>query len=155
MTDERVNTISLGIAKKYSAHDFLCGLLEKKYTFKYLLVGKEKKQKDNQEIMATMRGYGSIRAAYPPCVACVTGSNDENKEEYSPPVTLTLPQWRQYVAQGQNTFPGDAIVPGGTTADGAVYVGHVRQNPYTAPLPDISEEDQEAGAQPLKPYWYY
>ena len=103
--------------------------------------------------MTTMRGYGSIRSAYPPCVAAAP--DDKDKEEYSPPVTLTLPQWRRYVAQGQNTFPGDAIVPGGTTADGAVYTGHVRQNPFTAPLPDVSEEGEEAGAQPLKRYWEY
>lgn len=100
------------------------------------------------KIMATLRGYGSIRSAYPPCVMCITG---DEKEDYSPPVTISLPQWRQYVADGQNTFPGDAIVPGGTTADGAVYVGHVRQNPYTAFLPSPNEEDETL----LKPYWEY
>jgi hypothetical protein len=36
-----------------------------------------------------------------------------------------------------------------------VYMGHVRQNPFTAPLPDVSEEGEEAGAEPLKPYWEY
>jgi hypothetical protein len=49
----------------------------------------------------------------------------DNKESYSGPVTLSLPEWRQYVARGYNTLlPG--IVPGGTYS-GTVYRGHVRQ----------------------------
>jgi hypothetical protein len=73
------------------------------------------------------------------------------RESFSPPVTLSLPEWQNYVATGQNTFPGDAIVPGGTTEDGAVYQGHVRQNPFTAFLPPASEEPHENPS----PYWYY
>jgi len=53
-------------------------------------------------------------------------------ENYAPPVTLTLPEWRRYLAQGDNTLYGDAIIPGGTEDEGAVYSGHVRQNPFTA-----------------------
>lgn len=53
-------------------------------------------------------------------------------ECYSPPVTLSLPEWRRYVSEGDNTLYGDAIIPGGTEEDGAVYSGHVRQNPFTA-----------------------
>jgi hypothetical protein len=78
-----------------------------------------------------------------PCFKC--------QEDYSPPVTLSLPEWQNYVASGQNTFLGDAIIPGGTTEDGAVYQGHVRQNPYTAFLPHPDDEPHENPA----PYWYY
>lgn len=52
-------------------------------------------------------------------------------EHYGGPVTLSLPEWQQYVAKGYNTLlPG--VIPGGTmqTAggnSGAVYSGHVRQ----------------------------
>jgi hypothetical protein len=53
-------------------------------------------------------------------------------ESYVPPVTLSLPAWRRYVANGYNTLYGDAIIPGGTEDNGAVYSGHVRQNPWTA-----------------------
>lgn len=53
-------------------------------------------------------------------------------ETYEAPVTIPLNQWVDYVASGQNTLYGGAIVPGGTMDDGAVYVGHVRQNPFTA-----------------------
>ena len=59
--------------------------------------------------------FGSIVEAYP-----------------SPAVTLPLPAWQQYVSQGNNRLYGDAIIPGGTEEDGAVYTGHVRQNPFTA-----------------------
>jgi len=82
-----------------------------------------------------------------PCCNCRL----PNKENYSPPVTLSLPEWQDYVASGQNTFPGDAIVPGGTMDDGAVYQGHVRQNPYTAFLPHPDDQPHENPA----PYWYY
>jgi hypothetical protein len=56
---------------------------------------------------------------------------DEN-EYYTPPITLSLPRWSQYVANGYNTLYDDAIIPGGTMDNGAVYTGHVRQNPFTA-----------------------
>lgn len=50
----------------------------------------------------------------------------------SPPITLSLPRWSQYVASGDNTLYNGAIIPGGTLDNGAVYAGHVRQNPFTA-----------------------
>lgn len=56
-------------------------------------------------------------------------------EDYSPPITLSLPEWRHYVSEGENTLYGDAIIPGGTEENGAVYSGHVRQNPFTANVP--------------------
>lgn len=55
-------------------------------------------------------------------------------EEYSPPITLSLPRYRRYLAEGDNTLYGDAIIPGGTIDNGAVYSGHVRQNPMTADI---------------------
>ena len=53
-------------------------------------------------------------------------------EEYEAPVTLSLPEWRDYVASGKNTLYAGAIIPGGTEqvpwgGGGAVYSGHVRQ----------------------------
>ena len=53
-------------------------------------------------------------------------------ETYVPPVTISLPAWRRYVAEGKNTMYGDAIIPGGTEDGGAVCSGHVCQNPRTA-----------------------
>jgi hypothetical protein len=67
--------------------------------------------------------YLSLLAAYP------------SDEPYVPPVTLALPDWASYVASGQNTLYGDAVVPGDTTMGGAVYTGHMRQNPFTAMIP--------------------
>ena len=54
------------------------------------------------------------------------------EEPFEAPVTIPYNEWVQYVASGQNTLYGGAIVPGGTMDDGAVYTGHVRQNPFTA-----------------------
>jgi len=59
-------------------------------------------------------------------------SSGYNIEFYEAPVTLSLPAWRRYVGNGYNTLYGGAIVPGGTEENGAVYSGHVRQNPFTA-----------------------
>ena len=53
-------------------------------------------------------------------------------ENYVPPVTIPLDEWSDYVEKGYNTLYNDAVVPGGTIDDGAVYSGHVRQNPWTA-----------------------
>ena len=57
---------------------------------------------------------------------------DMNIEYYVPAVTIPYDEWANYVGNGDNTLYGDAIVPGGTIDDGAVYSGHVRQNPWTA-----------------------
>lgn len=57
----------------------------------------------------------------------------KTKENYSGPVTLSLPEWKEYVASGKNILYGSGgIIPGGTiqTAggnSGAVYSGLVRQ----------------------------
>jgi hypothetical protein len=40
-------------------------------------------------------------------------------ESYVPPVTLSLPAWRRYVANGYNTLYGDAIIPGGSEDNAA------------------------------------
>ena len=54
-------------------------------------------------------------------------------EKYGGPVTLSLPEWQQYVASGYNTLYGSGgVIPGGTMntafgGGGAVYSGHVRQ----------------------------
>lgn len=56
-------------------------------------------------------------------------------ELYAPPITLNLPEWNNYVASGDNTLYGDSIIPGDTEMNGAVYSGHVRQNPMTAMYP--------------------
>ena len=54
-------------------------------------------------------------------------------ENYVPPVTLSLPEWQQYVASGKNVLLGSGgVIPGGTMqtpfgGGGAVYRGHVRQ----------------------------
>ena len=54
-------------------------------------------------------------------------------EEYTPRVTMSMPEWRQYVASGRNTLYGSGgVIPSGTLqtgfgGSGAVYRGHVRQ----------------------------
>lgn len=54
-------------------------------------------------------------------------------EEYVPPVTLSLSEWRKYIATGNNVLLGSGgVIPGGTIqtpfgGGGAVYKGHVRQ----------------------------
>lgn len=53
-------------------------------------------------------------------------------EPYQAPVTMSYPEWIRFVSKGENTLYGDAVVPSGTIDNGAVYVGHVRQNPFTA-----------------------
>jgi hypothetical protein len=69
-------------------------------------------------------GYQSLQQSYPVQIIM---------EPFEAPVTLPYDEWVRYVAQGQNTLYGGAIVPGGTEENGAVYSGHVRQNPFTAP----------------------
>ena len=59
----------------------------------------------------------------------------KNKENYSPTVTMPYSNWVNYVSSGKNVMYGDAIIPSGTVQtgfgnSGAVYKGHVRQNPY-------------------------
>jgi len=75
-----------------------------------------------------MSRYHSLRAAYAAL------------EPYVPAVTLPLSEWASY----PNTLYGDAVVPGGTSMDGAVYTGHVSQNAETAMLP-----------YPRRRRWYY
>lgn len=57
--------------------------------------------------------------------------NGKQIEKYQAPVTLSLPEWQNYVASGKNTLYAGAIVPGGTEGpawgSSAVYSGHVRQ----------------------------
>jgi len=54
-------------------------------------------------------------------------------ELYVPPVTLSYPQWVQYVSSGKNVLYGSGgVIPGGTIqtafgGSGAVYRGNVRQ----------------------------
>ena len=54
-------------------------------------------------------------------------------DSYEAPVTISLPEWQDYVASGKNVLLGSGgVIPGGTIdlgwgADGAVYKGQVRQ----------------------------
>ena len=58
---------------------------------------------------------------------------DKYRENYSGPVTLSLPEWHNYVSNGYNTLLGSGgVIPGNTvnipfTGNGAVYSGNVRQ----------------------------
>jgi hypothetical protein len=66
----------------------------------------------------------------------LAGKKNEVLEEYVPPVTLSWPEWQQYVASGNNVLLGSGgVIPNGTVQtvgglSGAVYSGHVRQG-YT------------------------
>lgn len=54
-------------------------------------------------------------------------------EEYTPPVTLPFPIWKQYIADRKHILLGSGgVIPGGTMrtpfgGGGAVYKGYVRQ----------------------------
>jgi hypothetical protein len=55
-------------------------------------------------------------------------------EFYTYPITMPFYKWRNYITSGENTLYGDALSPDGTMINGAVQMGHVRQNPMTAML---------------------
>ena len=53
-------------------------------------------------------------------------------EEYTPKITMSYPDWINYVQSGKNVLYADSIVPSGTSQigfgqSGSVYKGHVRQ----------------------------
>lgn len=53
-------------------------------------------------------------------------------EEYTPPVTLSFPEWKQYIVDGKHILLGSGgVIPGGTIntpfGGSAVYRGHIRQ----------------------------
>jgi hypothetical protein len=59
-------------------------------------------------------------------------NKDVTNENYVPPVTLSLPEWRNYIASGNNVLLGSGgVIPGGIVSTpfggGAVYRGRVRQ----------------------------
>ena len=67
------------------------------------------------------------------------GMNKEvNKEDYVPPVTMSLPEWQKYVSRGDNVLLGSGgVIPGGPSqigwgGGGSVDKGHVRQGWYGA-----------------------
>ena len=72
-----------------------------------------------------MEGYSPAGERYFPAGGLYS------EEEYAP-VTLSLPEWRQYVSSGMNTLLGSGgVIPGGTIGGGAVISGRVRQGiPY-------------------------
>jgi len=55
------------------------------------------------------------------------------EECYTPPVTMSLPEWQNYVGSGLNVLLGSGgVIPSGTintgwNTGGSVYSGHVRQ----------------------------
>ena len=63
----------------------------------------------------------------------LNGKTRPMKEMYGGPVTLSLPEWKEYVASGKNTLEGSGgVIPGGTMqtafgGGGAVFAGTVRQ----------------------------
>ena len=50
-------------------------------------------------------------------------------ESYEPRVTMSLPEWKDYISDGKNVLYGSAIIPNGSVnngiENGAVYNGHV------------------------------
>ena len=50
-------------------------------------------------------------------------------ENYEPPVTLSMSEWRNYISEGKNVLYASAIIPGGTNNMGwtgnGVYKGNV------------------------------
>lgn len=55
------------------------------------------------------------------------------EEEYTPRVTLSMPEWRRYLASGNSVLLGaGGVIPGGTlntgwAGNGSVYAGNVNQ----------------------------
>ena len=65
-------------------------------------------------------------------ICCKNTTTNKTIERYEPPVTLSLPEWQQYVTSGNNILLGSGgVIPGGTQGgnllSGSVYRGHVRQ----------------------------
>jgi hypothetical protein len=53
--------------------------------------------------------------------------NREIRESYEPKVTMSLNEWKDYIGDGKNVLYGSAVIPNGSTDDGAVYKGQVAQ----------------------------
>ena len=57
--------------------------------------------------------------------------NFESIENYEPKVTMSLPEWRDYIGDGKNVLYGSAIIPNGTEnlgiENGSIYKGQVGQ----------------------------
>jgi hypothetical protein len=56
----------------------------------------------------------------------------KNVETYAPRITLSYPEWKNYISTGKNVLYADAVIPNGTQQtgfgqSGAVYKGVVRQ----------------------------
>lgn len=55
----------------------------------------------------------------------------EITEGYEPKVTMSLPEWKDYIGDGKNVLYGSAIIPNGAVnngvENGAVYKGQVGQ----------------------------
>jgi hypothetical protein len=60
-----------------------------------------------------------------------TCKNQEITEGYEPKVTMSLPEWKDYIADGKNVLYGSAIIPNSSVnngfENGAVYKGTVGQ----------------------------
>ena len=61
-----------------------------------------------------------------------TWQDTKTKEKYESKITMTLPEWQEFVASGGNSMLAGGVIPGGTVQtpggnSGAVFKGHVRQ----------------------------
>jgi len=77
-----------------------------------------------------MSSYGKLRNTWGGLESYNLKGRKGDVEFYVPPVTLSLPDWRNYLDKGYNTLYGDAIIPGGTINSGwmsgnSVYSGTV------------------------------
>jgi len=56
-------------------------------------------------------------------------NKEEIKEGYEPKITMSFPEWRDYIGDGKNVLYGSAIIPSGSVnngfENGAVYKGQV------------------------------
>ncbi len=51
----------------------------------------------------------------------------KKNENYQSKITMSMPEWQQFVGNGMNTLLlSGGVIPGGTSDDGVVYNGNVR-----------------------------
>ena len=90
------------------------------------------------------------------CISVILLSSEQKKfnfDTYQAPVTLSLPEWRKYVAEGKNTLYGSGGIIPGSTFSGNIYKGHVRQGIESGYINNEESEYAPIGGIPTGIGW--